>query len=213
MKYRLIVITHDGPRTAKLLASTLRAFAEFVTPAPTDAVLVEDGAPKPMTVWRARRLNTGTDGPVGFCKTAAAAWAEAAQPGVDFVYWLEHDFLHTRPVDLSDLAGLLLDQPYLAQVSLMRGPENRQEIAAGSVRAAMADAFEEMPGWLEHDVYWTTNPALFRRAIPESNGWPDGPECEGKLTIKLRERGFSFAVWGDGEPWVEHVGQRTGFGY
>jgi hypothetical protein len=31
--------------------------------------------------------------------------------------------------------------------------------------------------------------------------------------MDLRELGFDFAVWGSGEPWVEHVGVRTGFGY
>ena len=211
MRYRLVVLTHDGDRATKMLTATLRAFSEFVTPAPTDAVLVEDGTPKPATVWKARRLNTG--GRVGFCAACRMAWQEARAPGVEYVYWLEHDFLHTRPVDLTDLAGVLIDEPYLAQVSLMRGPENRREIAAGGIRAASPEWFEERGEWMEQSAYWTTNPALFRRAVAEGIAWPDGPECEGKLGIALRERGYTFGVWGNGEPWVEHVGVRTGHGY
>lgn len=223
MKYRLIVITHGADETTNMLLDTLAWFEEMVTPRPAERILIEDGPRKQDMEWRGSRF--WSDRPLGFCVSAARAWECAAAPGVEWVYWLEHDFKHTRPVHLPDLAEALTLGGKVAQMSLMRQAVNPQEIRAGGVVEVEPDAFvpklvvskrveRARLEWLEHGRYWTTNPSLFRREIAVENEWPSvKQECEGHHTIRLREQGYSFGIWGDGTPWVEHVGERSGFGY
>jgi hypothetical protein len=219
VNYLLIVITHGGDKTLGMLRDTLASFEEMVTPKPRQRVLIEDGAKKSIE-WRGQRFWSVE--PQGFCKTAALGWSIAGSSGVEFVYWLEHDFLHERPVNLADLALVLKRNRKVAQVSLMRQPVNLREIRAGGVVEADKGCFvphriSENGGaphrWLEHGRYWTTNPSLFPTAIAREHPWPAVQECEGHMGISLRQEGYSFAVWGDGRPWVKHVGERTGFGY
>lgn len=220
MRYRLIVVTHGGEETREMLGDTLASFAEMVTPSPAERVLIEDGPPKQMR-WRGARLASSR--PLGFCKTAEMAWMTAATAGVSWNFWLEHDFRFARPVDLEEMAEVLALNPEVAQMSLMRQPVNLLEIERGGVVGIEPDAFvprisstekRNRNVWLEHGRYWTTNPSLFHQSIPAEVPWPEvGSECEGHLTIALRQAGYSFGIWGEGEPWVEHVGERTGFGY
>lgn len=69
--------------------------------------------------------------------------------------------------------------------------------------------------WLEHRLFFTTNPSLYRRSLADRR-WPDAPDSERKFTDQLRADGRSFAFWGarhDGT-WVTHIGdQRVGTGY
>lgn len=223
MRYRLIVITHGGDATTEMLKTTLAAFQEMVTPQPAERILIEDGPTKEDLDWRGVRF--WTERSMGFCVTAARAWEVAAAPGVPLVYWMEHDFVHTRPVYLEQMAEVLHQHEMLAQMSLMRQPCNLIEEAAGGVVAVEPEAFApritqpkgienvRLP-WLEHGRYWTTNPSLFRRSLAASQSWPSVKAgCEGHHSISLRERGYSFGIWGGGEPWVTHIGERTGFGY
>jgi hypothetical protein len=222
--YRLVMLTHGGDRNTAMLRNTLASFEEFVTPKPMHRVLIEDGPKKEKLEWRGRRY--WTEEPEGFCRASARAWDIASLPGVEFVYWLEHDFLHKRNVDLEQIAEVLAYQPLISQMSLMRQPCNERELRAGGVVAADREAFvpkivagskrdpQRRLAWLEHGLYWTTNPSLFRRDLTGRFDWPAvGEECEGHHSIQLRREGYSFGVWGEGEPWVEHVGERTGFGY
>ncbi len=60
----------------------------------------------------------------------------------------------------------------------------------------------------------TTNPCLFPSRLAHEQPWPEVSQfCEGVYGIQLREAGYRFAFWGNGEQWVEHVGVRDGFGY
>ena len=220
MRYLLTVLTH-GPDFS-YLERTLEAFAEHVTPPPTDAVLVVDGpySPPVEALPGARRLVLGPE-QVGFCVATRACWTEGAASDADYVFHLEHDFLITRPVDLHDLAVVLDANPTLAQMALIRDAVNEAEKAAGGL-------FESRPGqwelretggveWLEEREFFTTNPSLMRRDFMAQNPWPDGgePYCEGRFGVGLRERGYSFGFLGRGEVWVNHVGtrSRTGHGY
>lgn len=226
MRYRLIVITHGGEETAGQLADTIHSFYQHVTPAPVDKVLVEDGPPKPSWCWADERLSTGWSGPHGFCVATSAGWAAgAACHDVDFVYWLEHDFIHLRPVNLEALAAPLAADPMLAQMQMMRDAVNEAERAAGGLYESRPGQYlprdERInfggiygPSWLEHTSYLTTNPCLMRRDFMAAHPWPEyESECEGRFGIDLVAAGYRFGVWGGGEPWVKHVGSRTGFGY
>lgn len=233
LTYRLAILTHGDSAP---LQRTLRSFEENVTPEPLDVVYVYDGSVMPF----ARKVGYGSSTrtvsvgkPLGFCGATKRLWEEAAEPGVQFVFWLEQDFEFVRPVDLRALATVLTVNPQLAQVALMRDAVNETEKNAGGL-------FESRPGqyrqqmevladdgvaddrdpsatlipWLEHEIYFTTNPSLMLRSFMEANPWPDYPEfCEGKFGLDLRAKGFRFAAMGSGEPWVRHVGVRDGFGY
>lgn len=231
MKYRLIVLTHGE---SEPLAETLASFLQHVWPLPTDAFMHIDGpdarsvaydVARNLTVWD---WTLGQDmEPVGFCGSCRQAWNEEAAHGShDFVFWLEHDFRFLRDLDLRPLAEVLDADPTLAQMALMRNAVNEQEKEAGGL-------YESRPGQYRHDLasysrdgivgthaflrhrsYFTTNPSLMRRAFVAEHRWPDyQSECEGRFGIDLVEHGFSFGVWGDGQPWVEHVGVRSGYGY
>lgn len=194
MKYRLICLTHG--ENHEVLARTLASFADRVQPEPTDRVLIRD------------------EPAGGFCVASGRAWDAAITEGVNYVFWLEHDFIFQRHVDLRTLAEKLEADTQLAQMSLMRTASSVDEMNAGGLYELRKGEYEERGGWLEHRSYFTTTPSLMRRQFMVENRWPTYPSgCEGRFGIDLLARGYTFGVWGDGQPWVEHIGQRTGFGY
>jgi hypothetical protein len=219
VRYRLILLT-DG---RGLLQDTLESFLAHVRPRPAQVYAHADGQAgfdelaqviaatytRVAPVWNVG----GTTTQQGFCSAVAECWAQAALAGVDFIYWLEDDFLHERDVDLEDFAAALLDNPQLAQMALCRPPANVHERTAGGLVASRPGEFTDRGGWLEHRAYWTTNPSLFRRALADNFGWPLEPECEGLFGAALRATDHTFGLWGSGEPWVDHVGVRAGKGY
>lgn len=165
----------------------------------------------------------------GFGGAIRAAWTHlAAHSAARFVFHLEQDFTFRRPVDLAALAAVLDSHPYLVQMALVRQPWNAEEHAAGGVierapQAYTARTDEVGHAWLEHRLFWTTNPSLYRATLLPT-GWPTGDRSEGMLTLRLVDRGSPeaagdqtrFGYWGrlgDG-PWVDHIGQeRRGHGY
>lgn len=232
MNYRLVILTHGTHRKDDSLERTLYSFMENVQPAPALTYLHQDGAgaprfgggfPTPITI-------AGEPTPVGFCEATRRCWAAAAAGEQEHVFWLEHDFEFTRPVDLSELACVVEHDRAIAQVALMRDAANDAERDAGGLFELRRDEYRypEMPAtaptrsdvavrifrYLEHRSYFTTTPSLMRREFMAENPWPDYAEqCEGRFGIDLAERGYRYAVWGDGEPWVRHIGERSGFGY
>lgn len=229
MDYRLIVLTHGD---CEPLDQTLHSFAENVIPHPTSAFLVYDGP----HAFAASRLigrkyppELPFDGAIrsvgkqsGFCEATGHAWrlAVTEEPRPEYVFWLEHDFIFNRRVDLEALRWLLDYDARIAQVSLMRGAGNRVEEAAGGLVESRPDDFTLCTigttgeDYLEHRAYFTTNPSLMCRRFMAENPWMSYvDQCEGKFGLDLVQRGYQFAVWGNGEPWVTHIGERTGFGY
>lgn len=217
MRYLLAVLTHDDGSQGETLAATIESFDQHVQPPPVARLVVQDGpcalppvAPYP---WECLTLPRQT----GFCEASTRMWEAAARTrGVDYVFWLEHDFVFKRHVDLTGLAVALDENPQLAQMSLVRDSVNGFERAQGGVIAkhkGRGDEFVDRGRWLEHTAYFTTTPNLMTRLFMVENEMPPGPECEGKLGIELRGQAFTFGAWGDGTPWVTHTGVRTGKGY
>ena len=231
MRYRLVLITHGD---APALDRVVEAFEQNVTPAPAERLAIIDGSGSrlPVGVWNVSPSLEQR----GFCEATRAGWTAGAESSFDYVFWLENDFLITRTVDLALLAAVLDANSQLAQMQLMRNAVNEQERAAGGLYESRPGQYESrvwrepfvrpasyavgvpIPGrehhWLRHRAYLTTNPCLMRRDFMAENPWPDYPEqCEGRFGIDLVAAGFSFGVWGDGQPWCEHVGIRDGFGY
>lgn len=225
MRYRLVVLTH-GPDFS-FLKRTLDSFNEHVTPQPTERVLVIDGDHQPSAdLWPFERASTRRS--AGFCEATRLAWSYGALRDLPACFYLEHDFEFLRQVDLRPLAAALLVHKDLAQMALMRDAVNAQEKAAGGLYESRPGQYEpetlyivpvvgekeDEHRWLRHRSYFTTNPSLMRTGFMHDNPWPDyADQCEGRFGIDLRERGYSFGAWGSGEPWVRHIGERTGHGY
>jgi len=138
----------------------------------------------------------------------------------DYIFHLEDDFTFNQPVDLTDLVAILEARPSLAQVAYVRQAWNPQEKAAGGLIEANPEAFDhrtdEVRDWLEHGMFFTTNPSLYRRSLIERYDWPDGDLSEGMFSAALRDDGFRFGYWGKhgDAPTVHHIGEhRQGIGY
>jgi hypothetical protein len=161
------------------------------------------------------------EGRQGFGGAIQAAWS-VLRNGSDasHIFHLEDDFTFNRPVDLPGMIEVL-DRPgaNLAQVALRRQAWNATERRAGGVIEVLPDAYDDHQSgelhWLEHDLFFTTNPSIYRRALLEL-GWPTGPDSEGRMTSFLRQLGYRFAYFGRraDPPWVQHIGAtRVGEGY
>lgn len=228
MDYTLAVLTHGRNDT---LARSLNSFVDKVGPPPSRILIHVDGP-----LYRDQipdvRLTADIDASGdqrGFCAATRHLWRWASQADTEFVFWLEHDFVFLRRVDLVPLADQLRADPKLAQMQLMRTPVSVEEVQAGGLYESRPGEYEKREAWqgdgptgelssdrwLLHRSYLTTNPSLMRTAWMAGNQWPDDdePYCEGRFGIEVLHRGFHFGVWGHGDPWVEHIGWRTGFGY
>jgi hypothetical protein len=219
LDYTLAVLTHGhGPTIHQTLAS----FQDKVTPAPTRVVVHCDG-PSQVRVLGLTAEQRFDSEQRGFCQATGRLWKWAADGETEHVFWLEHDFTFLKPVDLQPLAYVLDQNAGVCQMQLMRTPVSREEIAAGGLYQMREDDYAPQSdyaqpvahAWLSHRAYFTTNPSLMRSEFMAFNQWPDDDEgqCEGRYSIDLVERGFSFGVWGDGTPWVQHIGHRDGIGY
>lgn len=158
----------------------------------------------------------------GFGGAIAYAWAVvAACTRARFLFHLEGDFEFRRPVDLTAMAAVLDQHPHLAQMALRRQAWSSAERAAGGVVEQAPDDYadREWDGhrWLEHRRFWTTNPSLVPMWLVRQ-GWPAGPESEGRFAAHLWATNpvARAGYWGarTDPPWVEHIGvQRVGHGY
>lgn len=175
----------------------------------------------------------------GFAGTIAYAWSH--RPDAEFLFHLEDDFLFFRPIDLDDLGFVMNTQPALAQMALRRQPIHPAEVAAGGLVEAwpgeyldrhidlvydlspMVAAPVAAPDhvllrrhdWLEHRLFFTTNPSLYRQSLCEL-GWPTVDRSEEAFTQRLfRDESVRCGYWGqrDSGTWVEHFGIRRGSGY
>jgi hypothetical protein len=228
----LLVMT-DG--RGEYLERTLASFDEQVSGPVTERVIHDDSGETAYRMWLARRfpshrlLSTGRRlGYAGAVRNARAHLAaKHAQP---WVFSLEDDFEFRRPVNLGDLAELLLDQPHLAQIALRRQAWGAEVEHGGFVEQAPGWYHERSDRdgtrmWVETRRNWTCNPSLFRSELC-SGGWPDGLGSEGTYGQRLLAQGLpwgvpgdqvQFAYWGSidgGRDTVWHIGEhRAGWGH
>lgn len=164
----------------------------------------------------------------GFGGAIRAAWSTLRDASdARYVFHLEGDFTFRRPVNLGLLAAVLDTRPYLVQLALMRQACNDDERTAGGLVERYPDAYTPTTDgthtWLEHRLFYTTNPSLVRRSLID-RGWPAGDGSEGRFGIGLCTDGspevpaeqVRFGYWGnrDDGPWVDHIGTvRAGVGY
>jgi glycosyltransferase involved in cell wall biosynthesis len=157
----------------------------------------------------------------GFAGAIATGWEAVRELDTDFVFHLEDDFQFERDVDLAAMARVLSEHPHLVQMVLQRQPWSTDETEAGGVLELHPDAFiDKTDGenmWLEHRVFFSTNPCLYHASLLR-RGWPTGEHSEGRFSISLFNEDFRrmSGYWGarDSGVWVRHIGaQRIGIEY
>lgn len=222
----LTLITTDGRR--ECIERTVASMLEQVAPLDGPRVIVDDSGDSAYREWLREAFN-----PLGFQvlgkpirsgqdRMLDMAWRELARPryrGHPWVFHCEDDFLFHRPVDLRVLTSILEADPHLAQIALLRQPWFPGEVSAGGIVERDPDQYQRRRDghgneWLEHRLWFTLNPCIYRRALCE-RGWPQGRRHEWRFSRSLCEdERIRFALWGDGTPWVEHIGhERVGTGY
>jgi hypothetical protein len=179
---------------------------------------------------------------LGFAGAIREGWRQLRELkglGFDYVFHLEEDWRFDRALDLTAMAHLLEAQPGLAQVALRRGPVNIAERKAGGVVEMWPQEYQQRSlvirpyanrragpllasgdqhiYWLQHELYFTTNPSLYTRELVEQMDWPARAGSEAEFTKDCLRAGYRFALWGarDTGAWITHTGtdRRTGTGY
>lgn len=163
---------------------------------------------------------------LGFGGTIRRAWEHLADSAEEFVAHWETDFTLNRDVDLDAMAAVLDYRPNLVQLALRRQPWNDDERAAGGIVEMWPDEYEEhsmsrhVPAqfvyWLEHRLYVTTNPSLYRRSLC-ARGWPEGERSEETFSRAVfADPDARAGFWGarDSGEACHHIGEhRAGGGY
>jgi hypothetical protein len=220
-----LLITTDG--RPGLLAETLATFRRHV---PRDrfthCVVFDDSGDTPGLRhspgdYGETRIIGGPER-VGQDKAIAAAWRTIAELPVDWVFHLEDDFRFMTDVDLDAMISLLAENPYLAQVALLRQAWFARERHAGGLFAAHRDEYTQCTDptgrqWVEHTRHWTFNPCLYPARLCR-DGYIDGDRHELRYGRALcaADPTVRFAYWGtlQAPPAVWHLGEeRAGHGY
>lgn len=218
-----LVIHTDGRReylersVASLLANVKGPFVK--------KVFYDDSGDPAYKDWLNRTygdLGIGAVGPeerLGYGGSMAAMWRYIEKRcWSDYVFLSEDDFIYDRPVDLVPMIEALKADPKLAQIALLRGPAFAREYEAGGIIEQHPDRYTTVRAnghsRVEHLECFTTNPCLFRRSLVWDQHWPHTPHSEQVFTKALTTKGYRFAYWGDGTPWLTHIGaERVGTGY
>ena len=139
-----------------------------------------------------------------------------------FVFSTEDDFVLTRDLNLTEMAFVLSHRAGLAQLALRRQPWNDTERAAGGIvecHPGKYGDYDDHHGnqWLEHRLFYTTNPSLIPRSVLAAHRWPTVPGSEGVFSAGLfADPTARSGYWGSrasGE-WCQHIGyERRGRGY
>lgn len=226
MSTTLLVMT-DGRRDC--IERTIEAAGERLWGEVAHRIIHDDSGDRDYTTCLRGRFEhwevVSTPGRSGFGGAIRSAWAHLATLGLaddDKVFHLEDDFVLTRDVDLEQVAWVLDHNPHLVQLALRRQPWNDLEREAGGIVEQHPDAYADCAAdtgryrWLEHRLFFTTNPSMYRASLL-AHGWPEGAESEGHFTHRLlTDPKVRFGFWGarsSGE-WCEHIGhQRVGVGY
>jgi hypothetical protein len=163
---------------------------------------------------------------LGFGGAIDNAWRTLCHGSdAEFVWHQEDDFTFNREVPLHNFMRILNCAPDLVNLALRRQPVNAYEEQAGGVVECWPKAYEPRwigegrtrIDWLEHRLFFTTNPGMYRRELIWQHEWPQCSGSEGAFTQQiLQDEEARFGYYGrrDSGEAVCHIGdQRTGTGY
>lgn len=216
-----IAVHTDGRR--EYIARAIPSLLEKVKGPVSKRVIFDDSGDPEYKDWlRAEFPDFYVVGPherLGYTKSMQALWKYLDRRCVsEFVFLAEDDFTYDRDVELGPMIETLRENDHLRQVALLRHPYYPRELEAGGIVQEHPEAYELQNSrpypFLEHRLYFTANPSLFRRSLT-ATPWPNGTSSE-KLYTDLLNRNPSsrFAYWGTGDPWITHIGAvRAGTGY
>jgi len=202
------------PERSAYLRRSLASFAEHVRGNVVQRVVYSDWAghrPELDAIAAEHGFYVVGEGHHGYTTAVQRLWRYIRERARgEFLFLAEDDFLYLRDVELRPMAEALRADDHLAQVALLRAPFYPREFADG-VLGWPAESFEPRDvtnghGRLEHRNFWTMNPSLFRRKMAD-RPWPAAPSSERVFgDLVLRDKRARFALWGSGEPWIEHIG-------
>ncbi len=158
---------------------------------------------------------------VGFGEHMRRLWWFLGDVDEPWAFTWEEDFVPNRPIDLAAMADVMRQRPHLVQMALRRQPWSPKEVRAGGVVEQRPHRYEDHDDgdhhWLEHNLFFTTNPSLMSTRWIRHNRWPNGRNSEANFTRRLfgRDNGLRSGYWGarTDAPWITHDGERTGRGY
>lgn len=220
----LLLVMTDGRR--ECIAQTIPSARENLFGKITRCIIFDDSGDEHYRAWLRKNFPEyevawHPAGRQGFGGAIRAAWSYVGVGPEPYVFHLEDDFVFNRPVSLEPMIESLEYQPHLSQLAFRRQPWNNEERAAGGVVEQHPDAYRDAGccpehQWLEHRLFFTTNPSLYRRSLTLA-GWPDVEHSEGAFSHQLLDDpDLRFGFWGgraSGE-WVTHIGrERVGTGY
>lgn len=224
---KVTVVMHTGgsldawPERREYLLRSMASLAERVSGPIVQRVIYDCWGDTGIRSWLTEQFGplgfyvVGPDGQTDYTGSMKAMWRYLHKRAKgEYIFAVEDDFTYERPVDLLPMIEALEANPHLVQMALLRDAFYQDEQETGGILGWPEPAFERKAGWLEHKLFWTANPSLFRRAIT-STPWPTGKHSEtlfGKqLFTDPRKRA---AFWGNGEEWIRHIGKvRAGVGY
>lgn len=205
MKGALVVIT-DG--RWDYLNQTLESAEQQLQFQWTQKLLIDDsGAPYgPQPYGFDVVRNRPRKGLAGAIETA---W-EWLDPDIDFIFHLEDDFVFVRTIPVQGMVDLLVKNPHLAQMALLRQPWSPAEHAAGGIYGVTPDAYCQRDGYVEQSRLFTFNPCVYLRHITAV-----GAGLEAEVTERLLALDYVFGYFGklDDEPRCHHIGVRRSKDY
>ncbi len=222
------VVVHTGgsdeawTERSAYLRQSLASLNENVTGPIVQRVIYSDWGPEHRDELDAIATEHGYyvagDGHHGYTGSMRRMWTYLAKRAKgQFVFATEDDFTYPRPVALEPMIETLRDNPKLAQIALLRDAFYQDEKETGGILGWPEPAFTKVgqngTSRLEHRLFWTANPSLFRRSITAAP-WPLGKHSETLFGKSLLSAGYRFSFWGDHEELTRHIGQvRAGSGY
>lgn len=212
--FSVILRTGGEPDTWEARSGYLRAsiasLAERVTGNIVQRVVYsdwgEDHDAEIREIAEAHGFYVAGSGHHGYAASVSRLWGYIGNRAKgDFVFLAEDDFIYDREVVLEDLVAPLEADPNLKQVALLRQPVFPRETSG--ILGWPEEDFTRKADHLEHRLFWTMNPSLMRRTIVEMP-WPNKPSSERVFgDLLLRSRAAKFGIWGDGQPWITHIGE------
>lgn len=224
MSVPLIVLT-NGRRDC--ISQTIPSIRKHLAGA-SDLVIVDDSGQAAYRAWLAAEfpealVTAVADTAVGYWRAMRTVWSIAQDSGTEHTGFWEDDFVLTADADLTCLARVLDERPYLTQLALRRQPWFANEHEHGGLLEALeaqGQVFEEVSDgkhwWIEHRALFTGNPCLIP-ARTFRKPWPDGAWSESRFGRLLFENPLARgAYWGRRNefPKVDHIGvDRVGSDY
>lgn len=217
----LMVVVGNGRR--ELLSDAIRSATRHVTGPIAERVIVDDTGDPGYQEWLRHEFPTFRVEATrrrGYDVAMQTVWRVARKAALPWVFTMEEDFTFNRDVDLAAMTRVLASNPHLTQMALRRQPWFPKEVEAGGIIERHPDRYTDRSSsdgnWLEHSVFWTTNPQVTPLQIILDHPWPSGADSERRFGRAVNRRGRLSGYWGKrtDDPWITHHGyERVGTRY